>query len=521
MTFDPDSVRAAWDAAADTFAHAQTSGRDFYRYEFFGPAQVAACGDVTGLRLLDVGCGSGYFAREMATGGARVTGIDISARMIEHARRQEAAAPLGIEYDVGDAADLSNLPPQSFDMVTSCVALQDMPAVPGVLCGVRSVLRPAGRFVASIAHPCTDTPFREWECDTAGNKRWLSVDRYFDRRRIDSRWDWGSGFTTAAMHAPLEDWLAWILDAGFVLRDLREPRPTGAALGARPALEDAARVPYFVIFDLQAGPDVSPGSRPQRPGDPAARADDDDSSTRSWDAVADDWVAHADTNDYRNDFLLPRTLMMLGDVRRRRILDLGCGEGGYSRELARRGARVTGVDGSERLIEIARRRAHAAGIEVDYRRANASALKGLPQQSFDLVLASMSLMDVEDYPGAVREAHRVLEPGGELLMSITPPCYSAPVSRWLRDDAGRPRSFAVDRYFDRACWEDFITPRFRSPVIRRHRPIEDYVAAPLEVGLELRQWLEPSATPEERAKSARFEYLTRIPYFLFMRWQKR
>jgi len=57
---------------------------------------------------------------------------------------------------------------------------------------------------------------------------------------------------------------------------------------------------------------------------------DDDSSTRSWDRVADDWIAHADTNDYRNHFLLPRMLALLGDVRGRTMLDLGCGEGGYA-----------------------------------------------------------------------------------------------------------------------------------------------------------------------------------------------
>jgi len=245
-----------------------------------------------------------------------------------------------------------------------------------------------------------------------------------------------------------------------------------------------------------------------------------DSSTRSWEGIADDWVAHANTNDYRNHFLLPRMLEMLGDVRARRVLDLGCGEGGYSRALARRGAQVTGVDGSARLVEVARDRAKAEGLNIPYLCANASALEGITTASFDLVLAAMSLMDVEDYAGAVREAHRVLISGGELLMSITHSCFSAPVSEWVRDGAGRPRFFAVDRYFERTAWEDLITPAFRSPVIRRHRPLEDYVAAPLNVGFVLREFREPSATEEDLKKSARFAYLTRIPYFLHMRWQK-
>src|SRR5919199_1527942 len=128
--FDAESVRAAWDRAADAYAEGQASGLDYYRLEFFGPAQVAMCGEVAGLRLLDVGCGSGYFAREMARRGARVTGVDLAPRMIEHARREEAASPLGIQYAAADAADIGELfGERSFDIATSCVALQDMPNV--------------------------------------------------------------------------------------------------------------------------------------------------------------------------------------------------------------------------------------------------------------------------------------------------------------------------------------------------------------------------------------------------------
>ncbi len=254
MAFDSRSVRDAWDLAADAYARGQASGRDFYRYEFFGPMHAALCGEVRGLRLLDVGCGSGYFAREMAVRGAHVTGIDISPRMIAHAIAHETAAPLGIVYQAIDAADLENsFAPQSFDMATSCLALQDMPRPVAVLRAVRALLRHCGRFVASIEHPCTNPPFRAWERDAAGRKRWLCIDRYFDRGAREYTWSrWPSAFTTMAYHAPLEDWFDWIRDAGFAIHALREPRPEEAAVRARPALADATRVPYFLIFDLRA-----------------------------------------------------------------------------------------------------------------------------------------------------------------------------------------------------------------------------------------------------------------------------
>ena len=63
--FDAESVRAEWDAAADAYADGQGHGARLLPIRVFGPAQVALCGDVRGRRLLDVGCGTGYFAREM------------------------------------------------------------------------------------------------------------------------------------------------------------------------------------------------------------------------------------------------------------------------------------------------------------------------------------------------------------------------------------------------------------------------------------------------------------------------
>ena len=251
--FEARSVRAAWDAAADAYAEAQSTGLDYYRLDFFGPAQLALCGEVGGYHVLDVGCGTGYFARELARRGASVRGIDISLRMIEHARRAEEAEPLGVTYVVDDAANLgAHFDPESFDLAAACLSLQDMPRIPDVLRAVRTVLRPAGRMVASVAHPCTDTPFREWAKDASGRKRWLCVDRYFERGPVRYEWNrWSYPFWTTAYHATLADWFGWVVDAGFAVEGLHEPSPTDEALARHPDLEDAARVPYYLMFDLR------------------------------------------------------------------------------------------------------------------------------------------------------------------------------------------------------------------------------------------------------------------------------
>lgn len=68
---------------------------------------------------------------------------------------------------------------------------------------------------------------------------------------VECTWErFGETTRTLYMHAPLEDWFAWFLGAGFRLRAFGEPCPTADALRARPELEDAARVPYYAFFDL-------------------------------------------------------------------------------------------------------------------------------------------------------------------------------------------------------------------------------------------------------------------------------
>ena len=251
--FTAASVSREWDVAAAAYVEAQATGHDFYRIEVFGPAQIELCGCVQGLRLLDVGCGAGYFSRAMAHGGAIVSGIDISPEIIRHASEAEAQRARAIRYVLGDAADLAaHFQPRSFDIATSCLALQDMPDIAGVLRSVREVLVPGGRFVVSIAHPCTDTPFRRWQKDAGGERQWLCIDRYFDRGPMTYRWkDWAYEFTTSAMHATLEEWFEWFTAAGFLLHALREPRPTPEAISVRPDLQDCARVPYFLLLELE------------------------------------------------------------------------------------------------------------------------------------------------------------------------------------------------------------------------------------------------------------------------------
>lgn len=114
-------------------------------------------GDVGGLRVLEVACGNGYLARRMARRGAHVTAVDGSEGMISCARERERQAPSGVEYLVGDAADLSGLADGSFGAVVANMALMGISDAGGALLEAARVLEDGGRLVSSMIHPCFDT----------------------------------------------------------------------------------------------------------------------------------------------------------------------------------------------------------------------------------------------------------------------------------------------------------------------------------------------------------------------------
>jgi ubiquinone/menaquinone biosynthesis C-methylase UbiE len=115
--------------------------------------------DLRGAHVLDVACGQGLAARALARArAASVTGVDLTAELIEIARGYEAGDPLGIRYLVDDAQTLATLGDAAFDVVTCQLGLMDIPGLTKAMRSVARVLRPGGSFVFVIGHPCFLAP---------------------------------------------------------------------------------------------------------------------------------------------------------------------------------------------------------------------------------------------------------------------------------------------------------------------------------------------------------------------------
>lgn len=239
-----------------------------------------------------------------------------------------------------------------------------------------------------------------------------------------------------------------------------------------------------------------------------------DSSTNCWGKVGFEWIEKAQTNDFRMFYIMPWTLELLGDISGLKILDLGCGEGGYSRKMAERGADVTAVDCSEMAIDYAISAAEKEKLDITHLVRNSNDLYGIAEHSFDIVLCAMMMMDVEDLNGTLKEISRVLKVQGKVFISILHPCFKPPVEHhWIKEND--MAQVVVKNYFTPTEWEGKIAGIEQS-LIYRHKTLSDYVKVFAKNGFYISDMNEPIPTEEQRAKSERIEWLTRIPMYLFV-----
>ncbi|MPZ49139.1 MAG: methyltransferase domain-containing protein [Dehalococcoidia bacterium] len=234
-----------------------------------------------------------------------------------------------------------------------------------------------------------------------------------------------------------------------------------------------------------------------------------------WAASAPAWIEGQARDDDPNRVLLldPVMLELSGPVEGKRVLDLGCGEGRFSRMLAQRGARVVGLDLIAEMVIAAQGRVSSA---ESYVQATAESVP-FADSTFDLVVSYVSLVDIPDFRAAIHESARVLRQGGRFLVANLNFASASLIPSWARDEDGRRLFMRIDRYADEYAR---VLEWAGVKILNWHRPLSAYMKAYLEADLLLREYLEPVPSDESLRDDPSTEDWFRVPIFDVMVWEK-
>ncbi|NWE76072.1 MULTISPECIES: class I SAM-dependent methyltransferase [Pseudomonas] len=206
------------------------------------PALQAMLPPMSGLNVVDLGCGYGWFSRWAREQGAeQVLGLDVSHKML--ARAKEMTSSSGITYAIADLEQLE-LPTATFDLAYSSLAFHYIVDLKGLFARIHQALVPGGRLVFSIEHPIFMAPRQPgWLIDEQGRKSW-PVDSYQLEGPRVTNW---LADGVIKQHRTLGTLLTLFIEAGFTLSHVDEWGPSEADLKARPALAEELERPMMLL----------------------------------------------------------------------------------------------------------------------------------------------------------------------------------------------------------------------------------------------------------------------------------
>jgi len=247
-----------------------------------------------------------------------------------------------------------------------------------------------------------------------------------------------------------------------------------------------------------------------------------DEAIKLWEEFAVDFTSNytSQGDPHREVLLNPVLLELIGPVKDMRILDAGCGEGYLSRILAELGASVVAVDYSHKMIEIAGERTESR-FDIKFRHGNIENLDFLKNESFDIVVSNMALMDLPEYELAINEANRLLVHDGNFIFSISHPCFTPSVHGWVKNGEGEKLHWKVDQYFNEGAYKMPFLPAYpQCDLLQFHRTLGSYYRTVVNSGFIVEELVEPTPRREKLEKYPGFIDDFRMSQFLVFKARK-
>lgn len=253
----------------------------------------------------------------------------------------------------------------------------------------------------------------------------------------------------------------------------------------------------------------------------------------SWGNVADwyDNLLEKNKDSYQRVLILPNLIRLMQAKSGEKIVDLGCGQGFFARELAKLGAKVIGIDISPELINIARLQSpegKANGGQakqdksVEYFVSSAHELNFLKDESIDKTLIAMALQNIKNVQDVIAEANRILKPKGKLFIVLNHPAFRIPKnSSWEWDENKKIQFRRLDAYLSESSEQIQMHPGIKpwEKTISFHRPLQFYFKALNKNGFcvsRLEEWTSHKTSEMGPKKEAEDRTRHEFPLFLFL-----
>jgi len=242
-----------------------------------------------------------------------------------------------------------------------------------------------------------------------------------------------------------------------------------------------------------------------------------DQIRETYDRLARDYELHVDTQSGHNAYYERPAMMRLlpDDMNELAVLDAGCAAGWYAEQFAKRGARVTAIDLSPAMVDACSRR---LGDRAEVFVCDMTETLPFPDETFDLIVSSLTLHYIDDWAPTLREFRRVLKPGGRLLYSVHHPFMDVSIM-----DESRRDYFAHERLTE--VWSKQESGPVEVSFYRR--PMQEIVNATaaafvLESIVEPQPAADAAHSPEASDWHKRWhERLMKHPHFLIVQASKR
>lgn len=225
-------------------------------------------------------------------------------------------------------------------------------------------------------------------------------------------------------------------------------------------------------------------------------------------------------SDYHQTIVMPGVFKMLDLKSGRRVLDLACGQGVFSRFLLEKSIKPEGLDSSEELLRMARSRSIKT---IPYHLGDASDATLLEDQEFDGIACLLAVQNMENIEPVFKNVARWLKPKGKFVMVLTHPCFRIPrQTHWGWDDDKKMEYRRIDRYANEMKIP-ILTPPFIDKVnftMTYHRPLQNYFSALLKAGLcvdSLEEWMSNKESAPGKRSRGENRARKEVPLFMAIR----